>query len=212
MPVEPPFGDFTDPNDYRNVDGIPIWIVEQVNSEIRRYYENHPGDPVISGADEHYFLMDEPLSPSEFPPIYQLPKSYCVYILKCERQGFDDLSSLDHAQRVLQERADRFGYDYSTEWMAAAYYGGPPRYVGLSTNPYARIHEHTMISSHIAHHEHQSLPGNPPGARFTAMFPPSAIQRIEWVDDKQTAEQLEQETANRLNREEGYFVHPPPTD
>lgn len=208
MAVEPPFGNLTDPKNARPVQGIPTWIVEQVNNEIRRYYADHAGSLTLSEADERYSVMDELLPPSELPSIYQLPKPYCVYILKCEWKGFDELSSLEYVKRVLQERAESFGYDYTEDWMEAVYYSGPPRYVGCSTNPYARIHEHTRIREHL-----NDIKGfDPSGAKFTAMFPPYAVQRIEWVDDEQAAKQLEQETANRLNREEGYFVHPRPTD
>lgn len=208
MAIEPPFGDFTDPNDGRNVDGIPTWIVEQVGEEIRRYYDEHGGSPTLSEADEYYFVMDESIAPSDLPSIYQLPKPYCVYVLKCEQNDFDELSSLNHVKRVLQNRAENLGYDYSDDWMEAVYYSGPSRYVGLSTNPYARIHEHTRLREHVNNPEKF----DPSGAKFTAMFPPYAVQQIEWVDDEQSAERLEQKTADRLNREGGYFVYPRPED
>lgn len=148
--------------------------------------------------------MDEPITLDDYPSIFQLPKPYCVYILKCERKGFDELSSFTHIKQVLQNRAEQLGYDYSEDWIEAVYHSAPPHYVGLTTNPYARIYEHTQIRQHV------NNPGgfDPRGARFTAIFRPYSVQNIKWVEDEQTALQLEQAESNRLNNEENYFVYP----
>jgi len=209
MSVEPPFGDVYDPGASRCViDGIRPWIVEEVNQEINRFYENNDGTPTIADADDHYFYWqgEKSTTLSEPPHIHQLPKEYCVYILKCEQKGFDKLSSYEHTKESLTARAKEFGYEYSDDWMKAVFHSTSPRYVGLTTNPYARIHEHTELIQHTC----KCGECNPSGAKFTAMFPPDSIQRIEWVDDKQTAKQLEQSTANSLHEEGNYFVHPRP--
>lgn len=127
MSVDPPFGDFTDPNDGRNVDGIPTWIVEDVNEEIRAYYSDNAGSPHRSKADVYYFVMDEPIALDNCPPIYKLPKPYCVYVLKCARKGFDELSEPDHVKRALRSRVESLGHEYSDKFMDAVYHSGTPR-------------------------------------------------------------------------------------
>lgn len=84
MSVEPPFDEPADPDRMRDVGGIPTWIVEEVNDQIREYYANSSGTPTVAEVDERYFVWGNSLHPDEHPPIYQLPKQYCVYVLECE--------------------------------------------------------------------------------------------------------------------------------
>ena len=223
MSVEPPFNEPADPDRMRDVDGIPTWIVEEVNDQIREYYANSSGTPTLAEVDERYFVWGNSLHPDEHPPIYQLPKQYCVYVLYCEYKGFDNRSSIAHVKRVLQHRAEGIGYDCPDDWMEAVYHSGPPHYVGLTNNPYARVHEHVphvdsdypfpqiQEQRPVGEHGNIVVP-NSRGADFTQMFPPSAVQSIEWVDDRRKAETIEQKTANRLYNKNGNFVHPPPAD
>lgn len=197
MAVEPPFGEFTDPNKGRNPHGIRPWIVEQVNEEIVTYYDENGGDPEISEADEHAFYWGDGVDPDEYPPIYKLPKEYCVYVLECDTVGFDEFSGPSFAAEKLRTRAEGLGYELSDDWVSTFLDSRRPFYVGYTSNPYARIREHTEARSEYC-------------AKFTGIFPPNNVVAIHWISDEDAAQQLEQETANRLRDDHGYFVHPRP--
>lgn len=209
MAIEPPFNSYTNPNVGRDPYGIPIWIVEQVNQEIRNYYDEHGGSPEVAEADEYYFIMDGVTPLEEFPPLYKLPTKRCVYSLRCETKGFDQLSGDTHVKRKIRERADSLGYSFSDDWIGAVCRAGQPHYVGETKNPYARIHEHAQTIQHAVASEHDDI--EPDGARFTAIFPPERVINIEWIrGGKDAAERQERQTAIRLHEDDGYFVYPPP--
>jgi len=196
MGVEPPFGDFTDPNKGRDPHGIPPWIVEQVNEEIETFYDENEGSPDLSEADDYAFYWGGGADPDEYPPIYKLPRPYCVYVLECETVGFDQFSGPSFAADKLRNRADALGYELSDDWISAFLNSGQPFYVGYTSNPYARIREHTQPRSNYC-------------AKFTGIFPPQNIECILWIEEEDTAEEAEQETANHLRKNNGNFVHPP---
>jgi predicted GIY-YIG superfamily endonuclease len=209
MPIEPPFNSYTNPNMGRDPYGIPTWIVEQVNQEIRNYYDEHSGSPQVAEADEYYFIMDCVTPLDEFPPLYKLPTRHCVYTLRCETKGFDQFSGYSHVKRRLRERANNLGYSFSDDWIKAVYNASQPHYVGETKNPYARIHEHDQTIQHAVAAEHDDI--EPDGARFTAIFPPESVVNIEWISGgKDAAKHQERKTATRLHENNGYFVYPPP--
>lgn len=209
MPFEPKFNDYTNPNVGRDPYGIPIWIVEEVNQEIKSYYSKNGGSPHVSDADEYYFIMDGQTPLDEFPPLYKLPTQHCVYTLRCESKGFDQFSGYTHVKRQLRERAHNLGYSVSDGWLKAVYHSGQPHYVGETKNPYARIHEHAQTVQHAVAAKQDDI--EPDGARFTALFPPRYVVNIEWINEgKDTAERREQEIATQLYKNKGYFVYPPP--
>ena len=174
--VEPPYSHDAGPA------AVKPSILRMVSSEIEWYYQRNGGTPAPSEEDEDFWILG--MAPEDVPPVYQLPKPYAVYYLRCEQVS----------PETIRERADHFDLDVSEEFVNAYYFGGPPRYVGYTENPYRRLDEHFDPFAR--------------GAKFTKLIPPKELVCIEWHETEDEAKEAEQRIADKERTTQGAFINP----
>lgn len=119
------------------------------------------------------------------PPVYRLPKRYCVYVIEC----------VQRSDQTMAERLDREGVPTSSRyWKAYFEHGKPPYYIGYAKWPYRRLRQHVERRSQ--------------GANFTKWFPPLQLESINWYESQAAAEEAEVEVAHKIKREKDAFINP----